>query len=138
MSYLERTGTYGSADIIGSITANTLCHGDFGSSLVKSVQRNRLLFFAAQLLMTNRVAKQLFSKLFQNLVPPIKAVNIIQGVVGPEGSGSAAAVAAATSAGNDSVEHSDYRSKLATIRQIYHSELEKYNQVCTARCDQIY
>ena len=54
----------------------------------------------------------------------------LQGVVGPEGSGSAAAVAAATSAGNDSVEHSDYRAKLNQIRQIYHSELDKYNQVC--------
>ncbi|XP_076821316.1 pre-B-cell leukemia transcription factor 1-like isoform X2 [Clavelina lepadiformis] len=53
-----------------------------------------------------------------------------EGVAGPEGSGSAAAVAAATSAGNDSVEHSDYRAKLAQIRQIYHSELEKYNQAC--------
>uniref|UniRef100_H2YC37 Uncharacterized protein n=1 Tax=Ciona savignyi TaxID=51511 RepID=H2YC37_CIOSA len=53
-----------------------------------------------------------------------------EGVAGPEGTGSAAAVAAATSSGNDSAEHSDYRAKLAQIRQIYHSELEKYNQAC--------
>lgn len=53
-----------------------------------------------------------------------------EGVAGPEGSGSAAAVAAAASSGNDSAEHSDYRAKLAQIRQIYHSELEKYNQAC--------
>nr|NP_001072003.1 transcription factor protein [Ciona intestinalis]BAE06640.1 transcription factor protein [Ciona intestinalis] len=53
-----------------------------------------------------------------------------EGVAGPEGSGSAAAISAATSAGNDSAEHSDYRAKLAQIRQIYHSELEKYNQAC--------
>jgi len=53
-----------------------------------------------------------------------------EGVTAPEGSGSAAAVAAAASAGNDSAEHSDYRAKLAQIRQIYHVELEKYNQAC--------
>nr|CAB3264683.1 Pbx [Phallusia mammillata] len=53
-----------------------------------------------------------------------------EGVSGPEGSGSAAAVAAAASSGNDNAEHSDYRAKLAQIRQIYHSELEKYNQAC--------
>lgn len=54
-----------------------------------------------------------------------------EGVAGPEGSGSAAAVAAAASSGgNDSAEHSDYRAKLAQIRSIYHSELEKYNQAC--------
>lgn len=54
-----------------------------------------------------------------------------EGVAGPEGSGSAAAVAAAASSGgNDSAEHSDYRAKLSQIRQIYHSELEKYNQAC--------
>ncbi|KAK1878363.1 Pre-B-cell leukemia transcription factor 1 [Dissostichus eleginoides] len=30
-----------------------------------------------------------------------------------------------------SIEHSDYRAKLAQIRQIYHSELEKYEQACS-------
>lgn len=30
---------------------------------------------------------------------------------------------------DNSIEHSDYRSKLAQIRHIYHSELEKYEQV---------
>ncbi|KAG5854217.1 hypothetical protein ANANG_G00035430 [Anguilla anguilla] len=29
------------------------------------------------------------------------------------------------------IEHSDYRAKLAQIRQIYHSELEKYEQACS-------
>jgi len=53
-----------------------------------------------------------------------------EGVAGPEGSGSAAAIAAAASTGNDSAEHSDYRAKLAQIRQIYHVELDKYNQAC--------
>uniref|UniRef100_A0A2C9JIW2 Uncharacterized protein n=1 Tax=Biomphalaria glabrata TaxID=6526 RepID=A0A2C9JIW2_BIOGL len=28
------------------------------------------------------------------------------------------------------IEHSDYRAKLAQIRQIYHTELEKYEQAC--------
>lgn len=59
---------------------------------------------------------------------------LAEGVSGPEkGGGSAAAAAAAAAAGgspNDgSIEHSDYRAKLAQIRQIYHSELEKYEQV---------
>ncbi|XP_032939721.1 pre-B-cell leukemia transcription factor 4-like isoform X2 [Catharus ustulatus] len=29
------------------------------------------------------------------------------------------------------IEHSDYRAKLAQIRQIFHSELEKYDQACS-------
>lgn len=53
-----------------------------------------------------------------------------EGVAGPEGTGSAAAIAAAASTGNDSAEHSDYRAKLSQIRQIYHVELDKYNQAC--------
>ncbi|CAK9303509.1 unnamed protein product [Gordionus sp. m RMFG-2023] len=31
---------------------------------------------------------------------------------------------------NNAIEHSDYKAKLAQIRQIYHSELEKYDQAC--------
>lgn len=36
-------------------------------------------------------------------------------------------------AGNqdNAIEHSDYRAKLAQIRQIYHQELEKYEQACS-------
>lgn len=30
----------------------------------------------------------------------------------------------------NSIEHSDYRAKLAQIRHIYHSELDKYEQAC--------
>lgn len=61
---------------------------------------------------------------------------LAEGVSGPEkGGGSAAAAAAAAAAGgsptDSSIEHSDYRAKLAQIRQIYHAELEKYEQVCT-------
>ncbi|CAB1341452.1 unnamed protein product [Coregonus sp. 'balchen'] len=42
------------------------------------------------------------------------------------------AAAAGGSPGADGgIEHSDYRAKLAQIRQIYHSELEKYEQACS-------
>lgn len=58
---------------------------------------------------------------------------LAEGVAGPEkGGGSAAAAAAAAAsggAGDNSIEHSDYRAKLTQIRQIYHTELEKYEQV---------
>ncbi|XP_023867249.1 pre-B-cell leukemia transcription factor 1 isoform X1 [Salvelinus sp. IW2-2015] len=61
---------------------------------------------------------------------------LAEGVSGPEkGGGSAAAAAAAAAGGSPGadggVEHSDYRAKLAQIRQIYHSELEKYEQACS-------
>ncbi|CAL9706222.1 unnamed protein product [Knipowitschia caucasica] len=61
---------------------------------------------------------------------------LAEGVSGPEkGGGAAAAVSAATSAGgmspDSSLEHSDYKSKLSQIRNIYHTELEKYEQACT-------
>ena len=55
---------------------------------------------------------------------------LAEGVSGPEkGGGSAAAAAAAAASGgssDNSIEHSDYRAKLTQIRQIYHTELEKY------------
>ena len=65
-------------------------------------------------------------------------------LTGPEkgGGASAAATAAAAAAssgggspgggnGNEAtIEHSDYRAKLAQIRAIYHQELEKYDQAC--------
>lgn len=63
---------------------------------------------------------------------------LAEGVSGPEkGGGSAAAAAAAAAAASggigadNSAEHSDYRAKLTQIRQIYHTELEKYEQVCS-------
>ncbi|XP_055497981.1 pre-B-cell leukemia transcription factor 1-like isoform X2 [Leucoraja erinacea] len=62
---------------------------------------------------------------------------LAEGVAGPEkGSASAstaAAAAAAASGGaatDNSAEHTDYRAKLTQIRQIYHTELEKYEQAC--------
>ena len=63
---------------------------------------------------------------------------IAEGVAGPEktgqsGANAAAAAAAAghSSGGENAIEHSDYRAKLAQIRTIYHTELEKYEQVCS-------
>ena len=32
---------------------------------------------------------------------------------------------------DNAIEHSDYRAKLSQIRQIYHQELEKYEQACS-------
>lgn len=66
---------------------------------------------------------------------------IAEGVAGPEKGGGAGAAASAAAASQDldlsmgmnsdnAIEHSDYRAKLAQIRQIYHQELEKYEQAC--------
>ncbi|XP_032774948.1 pre-B-cell leukemia transcription factor 4 [Rattus rattus] len=60
---------------------------------------------------------------------------LAEGVSRPEkrGRGGAAAGSTATPGGcpnDNSIEHSDYRAKLSQIRQIYHSELEKYEQAC--------
>ncbi|XP_051981351.1 pre-B-cell leukemia transcription factor 3 isoform X2 [Xyrauchen texanus] len=59
---------------------------------------------------------------------------LAEGVSGPEKGGGAAAVAAATAAVgvgiDNSIGHSDYRAKLTQIRQIYHTEMEKYEQAC--------
>jgi len=63
---------------------------------------------------------------------------IAEGLTGPDkgGSSSVASVAAQVVAGastaitaESAIEHADYQSKLAQIRQIYHVELEKYEQV---------
>ena len=50
---------------------------------------------------------------------------IAEGVAGPEKS--PAAISPTDSTGSD---HTDYRAKLQQIRQIYHQELEKYEQAC--------
>ncbi|UJR36103.1 hypothetical protein I4U23_028838 [Adineta vaga] len=60
---------------------------------------------------------------------------IAEGIAGPERTGgsssSAASANAAASINDDSaLEHGDYRAKLSQIRQLYHSELEKYEQAC--------
>ncbi|GAB6024902.1 Pre-B-cell leukemia transcription factor 3 [Chamberlinius hualienensis] len=62
---------------------------------------------------------------------------IAEGVAGPEKGGGASAAANASAAASggpgqpdNAIEHSDYRAKLAQIRQIYHQELEKYEQAC--------
>ncbi|XP_070684091.1 pre-B-cell leukemia transcription factor 1-like [Pempheris klunzingeri] len=64
---------------------------------------------------------------------------LAEGVAGPaRGGASAAAAAAAVGSPNDgSIEHSEYREKLAQIRQMYHSELEKYEQACTEFTDHV-
>lgn len=59
---------------------------------------------------------------------------LAEGVAGLEKGGASAAAAAATLAAgvspNDgSLQHGEYREKLAQIRQMYHAELEKYEQV---------
>ncbi|XP_047425007.1 pre-B-cell leukemia transcription factor 3-like isoform X2 [Mugil cephalus] len=60
---------------------------------------------------------------------------LAEGVAGPEKGGAAAVAAAAAAAvggmTDNSIEHTDYRAKLTQIRQIYHTELEKYEQACT-------
>lgn len=70
---------------------------------------------------------------------------IAEGVAGPEkggGAGAAASASAAASGGpgqpDNAIEHSDYRAKLAQIRQIYHQELEKYEQVIIFRYQLIF
>merc|ERR1719447_293159 len=57
---------------------------------------------------------------------------IAEGVAGPEkgGGANAALSASAASASEATIEHSDYRAKLTQIRNIYHQELEKYDQAC--------
>ena len=56
---------------------------------------------------------------------------LAEGVAGPEKTGSAAVsqAAVAAAAAENAIEHSDYRAKLAQIRQIYHTELDKYEKV---------
>ncbi|KAG7223728.1 hypothetical protein INR49_026410 [Caranx melampygus] len=57
-----------------------------------------------------------------------------EGVAGPERGGASVAAAVAAAGGppdDGNFEHADYREKLAQIRQIYHTELEKYEQACS-------
>ena len=54
---------------------------------------------------------------------------IAEGVAGPDKSGNATSPPSPLSSSETSIEHADYKSKLAQIRNIYHCELEKYDQV---------
>ena len=56
---------------------------------------------------------------------------IAEGIIGPDKGPTTAAAATASASvhGESQIDHSDYRAKLNQIRQIYHSELEKYEQV---------
>lgn len=53
---------------------------------------------------------------------------IAEGVAGPDKSGNANASPPAMS--GEAIEHADYKAKLTQIRNIYHVELEKYDQGC--------
>uniref|UniRef100_A0A668TIH5 Uncharacterized protein n=1 Tax=Oreochromis aureus TaxID=47969 RepID=A0A668TIH5_OREAU len=56
---------------------------------------------------------------------------LAEGVAGPEKGGASAAVVAAAAGGtpdDGSLEHVDYKEKLSQIREIYHVELDKYEQ----------
>nr|XP_046263606.1 pre-B-cell leukemia transcription factor 1-like isoform X2 [Scatophagus argus]XP_046263616.1 pre-B-cell leukemia transcription factor 1-like isoform X2 [Scatophagus argus] len=59
---------------------------------------------------------------------------LAEGVAGLERGGASAAAVAVAAGGspNDgsSLDHTEYREKLAHIRQMYHTELEKYEQAC--------
>ena len=54
---------------------------------------------------------------------------IAEGVAGPDKSGNATSPPSPLSSSETSIEHADYKSKLSQIRNIYHCELEKYDQV---------
>ena len=53
---------------------------------------------------------------------------IAEGVAGPDKSGQATSPPSPMSS-ETSIEHADYKAKLTQIRNIYHCELEKYDQV---------
>jgi len=55
---------------------------------------------------------------------------IAEGVAGPDKGGSATAPPTPLSSPETSIEHTDYKAKLSQIRNIYHQELEKYDQGC--------
>ncbi|XP_054866196.1 pre-B-cell leukemia transcription factor 1-like isoform X1 [Amphiprion ocellaris] len=59
---------------------------------------------------------------------------LAEGVGGPERGGASAAAFAAAAGGSPddgTLEHAEYKEKLSQIRQIYHAELEKYEQACS-------
>ncbi|XP_076584747.1 pre-B-cell leukemia transcription factor 1-like [Chaetodon auriga] len=64
---------------------------------------------------------------------------LAEGVAGLERGGTSAAAAAAAGGSPDdsSLQHAEYREKLAQIRQMYHTELEKYEQACSEFTDHV-
>ncbi|XP_032533494.1 LOW QUALITY PROTEIN: pre-B-cell leukemia transcription factor 1-like [Chiroxiphia lanceolata] len=78
----------------------------------------------------HRMKPALFSVLCE-----IKEKTVLSIRGGGGGGGGVGALAGAVASGgcpnDNSIEHSDYRAKLSQIRQIYHSELEKYEQACS-------
>merc|ERR1719323_74876 len=69
---------------------------------------------------------------------------IAEGVAGPDKDGGATghptSIPSPAFSPETSIEHSDYKAKLGQIRNIYHQELEKYDQVGLSRvhdpCDE--
>ena len=59
---------------------------------------------------------------------------IAEGVAGPDKAGNATSPPSPSLSSETSIEHADYKSKLAQIRNIYHCELEKYDQVTVSPC----
>jgi pre-B-cell leukemia transcription factor 1 len=55
---------------------------------------------------------------------------IAEGVAGPDKDGGATGHPTSIPSPETSIEHSDYKAKLCQIRNIYHQELEKYDQGC--------
>ncbi len=56
---------------------------------------------------------------------------VAEGVSGPERTNSVTAQTQTNNATDSmALEHSDYRQKLAQIRQVYHTEMEKYEKAC--------
>jgi len=57
---------------------------------------------------------------------------LAEGISGPERLANSTSSSAASINLNDesALDHGDYRAKLSQIRQLYHSELEKYEQAC--------
>merc|ERR1712121_471124 len=55
---------------------------------------------------------------------------IAEGVAGPANGSSPTAPPTPLSSPETSIEHTDYKAKLSQIRNIYHQELEKYDQGC--------
>jgi len=55
---------------------------------------------------------------------------VAEGIAGPTKDGTANGPPTPLSNPETSIEHSDYKTKLSQIRNIYHQELEKYDQGC--------
>lgn len=55
---------------------------------------------------------------------------IAEGVTGTNDIGDFDGTGGGMAGDSGQIEHADYRAKLTQIRQLYHTELEKYKSVC--------